>query len=432
MKKYFLFTLGFFAVCFFANAQKQPYETIINGVKVIVQPSGNDIVEIRTIIKGGVQNYPENKAGIESLAMMALTECGTMLRDKNSFKNQLDEVSARVFGYAGKDYATFTMNCIKSDFDTVWPLYIEALTKPKFDGSEFARVKQDAINKLNALESEPDASIDKYAEKVAFAGQDYAKDPDGTVAIINDLKPEETKSYYDSVFTKSRLLIVIVANLDSTELASKLKTFLAGIKPGQPFVLKKSAYSTDQHKFAATAKELSTNYIEGITGGPQPGSKDFTTFSIAMRIFGNRHFLEIRTNHGLSYAPQSWFSGSATSSSRVAVSTTEPNKYIAVFNQLLNKIKKEGFTASEVKNMKTTYLTTFYYQQETNSAQAAVLAANEVLHDNWRRSIELMDEVKNITRSAVNKVFNTYMGNISWVYQGDTKKVNAILFTNNK
>ena len=53
------------------------YDMTINGVKVIVQPSGNDIVVIQTVIKGGVQNYKADKAGIESLAMTALTECGT-------------------------------------------------------------------------------------------------------------------------------------------------------------------------------------------------------------------------------------------------------------------------------------------------------------------------------------------------------------------
>ncbi|RYD89181.1 MAG: hypothetical protein EOP50_17910, partial [Sphingobacteriales bacterium] len=42
-----------------------PYELTVNGVKVIVQPSGNDIVEIRTVIKGGVQNYQASKAGVE-------------------------------------------------------------------------------------------------------------------------------------------------------------------------------------------------------------------------------------------------------------------------------------------------------------------------------------------------------------------------------
>ena len=42
-----------------ASAQtKGSYEMTVSGVKVIVQPSGNDIVEIQTIIKGGVQNYP--------------------------------------------------------------------------------------------------------------------------------------------------------------------------------------------------------------------------------------------------------------------------------------------------------------------------------------------------------------------------------------
>src|ERR1700754_2202552 len=109
------------------KAQKA-YETSVNGVKVIVQPSGNDIVEIQTIIKGGVANYPADKVGIESLAMTALSECGTLKHDKNSFKNELDKVSAAVYGFSGKDYSVVKMNCVKTDFDTVWPLYTEAIT----------------------------------------------------------------------------------------------------------------------------------------------------------------------------------------------------------------------------------------------------------------------------------------------------------------
>ena len=66
----------------------------VDGVKVIVQPSGNDIVEIQTVIKGGVQNYPADKAELNHWPCTALTECGTLKHDKNSFKNQLDKVSA--------------------------------------------------------------------------------------------------------------------------------------------------------------------------------------------------------------------------------------------------------------------------------------------------------------------------------------------------
>src|SRR5262245_15998362 len=116
------------------------YDMTINGVKVIVQLAGNDIVVIQAVIKGGVENYSATKAGIENLAINGLTECGTIKDDKNSFKNKLDKVSAQINGSSGLDYATFSMNCIKSDFATVWPLYVDAMTTPRFDAKEFDRI----------------------------------------------------------------------------------------------------------------------------------------------------------------------------------------------------------------------------------------------------------------------------------------------------
>ena len=106
--------------CLVMAQSNKPYELNINGVKVVVQPSGNEIVVVQTIIKGGVQNYPENKAGIENLATRGLTECGTMNDDKNSFKNKLDKVSAQVSGWSDMDYAGVSLNCIKNDLDKVW------------------------------------------------------------------------------------------------------------------------------------------------------------------------------------------------------------------------------------------------------------------------------------------------------------------------
>ncbi|MEO6453051.1 MAG: hypothetical protein ABIN97_03210, partial [Ginsengibacter sp.] len=159
-KHIFFIILYVFTVTGLAFAQKgKAYDMTIGGVKVIVQPSGNEIVEIQTIIKGGVQNYPANKAGIENLAFTALTECGTARDDKNSFKNKLDKVSAEVGGSTGMDLASFRMNCIRSDFDVVWPLYVDALTTPLFDEKEFERIRQDAINALRAQASQPDYAL---------------------------------------------------------------------------------------------------------------------------------------------------------------------------------------------------------------------------------------------------------------------------------
>ena len=425
-----LLTIFLVSISLLSQAQKKaPYEMNIDGVKVIVQPSGNEIVEIQTIIKGGVQNYPANKAGIESIAITALTECGTLKDDKNSFKNKLDKVSAQMGGNSGMDYASLTMNCIKSDFDIVWPLYVDALTAPRFDKKEFERIKQDAINILKAQASQPDYAIGKMAKETAFSGKNYAKSPEGTEATVSKLTVEETKAYYQSILTKSRLLIVVVGEIEKKILEEKIKTMLAAIARGKPVILKKEMYSPKQNSFKSEKKDLATNYIQAVTGAPLPGTQDFNAFNLGMRIFYDRNFLEVRTNNGLSYAPYSYFDGGLSPSANIGVSTTEPDKYIMVVKNLIDKTKKQGFTRDEVKNMKTTYITSFYYQQETNSAQASSLASNEILHNNWHRALTLNDDLKKVSVADVNKTFNKYITNLTWVYQGDPAKVNPSLYT---
>jgi predicted Zn-dependent peptidase len=429
MKKIFFYVLaGLIPSIVFAQMGK-PYEMNINGVKVIVQPSGNEIVEIVTVIKGGVQNYPANKAGIESLAINALTECGTLKDDKNSFKDKLDKVSAEVGGSTNMDFASFRMNCIETDFDAVWPLYVDAMTIPKFDAKEFDRIKQDAITAIKADESNPDNAIDRMARHVAFTGKNYAKEPQGTVATISTLTPAETKKYYQSIFTRSRLLIVVVGEIDKQKLESSIKAFLSKVPAGAPFVAKKESYNPAVTTIKPLEKELATNYVQGIMSAPLPGTPDYNAFILAMRIFYDKHFLEVRTNHGLSYAPAVWFSQGLTPYANIYVTTTDPNKYIAVARQLIDKMKKEGFKEDDLKDMKATYATNVYSRQETNTAQAAALAANEVLHNNWQRANTIKDDMKKIKAADLNRVFNKYVTNITWVYQGNTKQVDPKLYT---
>jgi zinc protease len=405
------------------------YDMNVNGVKVIVQPSGNEIVVVQTIIKGGVQNYPADKAGIESLAIRALTECGTMKDDKNSFKDKLDKVSAQVNGYSDMDYASFGLNCIRSDFETVWPLYVDAITIPRFDTKEFDRIKDDAINFLRANESTPDYAIGKMAKQTAFAGKNYAKDPQGSVETVTKLTAADTKKYFQSILTRSRLVIVVVGDVERATIENKVKELLAKIPAGVPFKAKKESYSPAANTFKSQQRENATNYVQGITGGPQPGTPDYDAFVLAVRIFANRHFLDIRTKNGLSYAPQVWFSQGSTPYANIAVSTTNPDKYVAVARQLIDKIKNEGFTEEELRNMKTRYLTGIYYRQETNDEQANAIASNEVVNGDWKRAIKIKEDIKKVTLDQLNSSFKKYINNITWVYQGDPKKVNALMYT---
>jgi predicted Zn-dependent peptidase len=420
----------FLLIAFVSNAQeKKPYEMMVNGVKVVVVPSGNEIVQVDMVIKGGLQNYTTDKAGIEKLAMTALTECGTLKRDKNSFKNELDAVEAYMNCFTGRDAARVQLNCIKSDFETVWPLYVEAVTMPKFDAKEFARIKEEALNHIREEESNPDAALQKMAMQTAFKGMDYAKSSNGTIESIQKLTPEATKAYLESILTRSRMFIVIVGDFDKEDLKQKLAAFTAKIPQGKPFVLKRNSYIPQDNTFAPQQKDVATNYIMGISAAPAPDSKEYLAGALASGMFYDKAFLEVRTNNGLSYAPAAGISSGLTPYSYLYVTTKEPDKYIAVARNMVDKLKKEGFPEDDVKNKKNTFTTQQYYRNETNGSLAAMVASAELLRGDWKRAFSLKEDLKPITPDDVNKVFNKYIGKFTWVYQGDPKAVNQKLFT---
>ncbi|HEV7621184.1 MAG TPA: pitrilysin family protein, partial [Flavisolibacter sp.] len=369
------------------------------------------------------------KAGIEKLAMTALTECGTQRDNKNDFKNKLDEVDAKINGYTERDAGHFQLNCIKADLESVWPLYVDALTIPKFDEKEFARIKEEAINYLRQMESNPDASLQKLAMQTAFKGMDYAKFPGGTIENIQKLTALQTKTYFRSILTRSRIFIVVVGDLNKEELQKKMAALIDKISAGKPFELKRSVYIPKENSFAAKQKDVATNYIIGISSAPPANSKDYYPAALASGMFYDKMFLEVRTNNGLSYAPSAYITAGLTPYSAMYVTTKEPDKYIAVARGVVDKIKKDGFPADDVKNMKNTYTTYQYYDNEENSSLCTLVATNELEKGDWHKAFTLKDDLQPITSADVNKVFNKYIGKFTWVYQGDPKKVSPLLFT---
>jgi predicted Zn-dependent peptidase len=426
MKRIFFF---FLLIGTIAHAQTaKPYEMLVNGVKVIVVPSGNDIVQVDMVLKGGVQNYSIKDAGIERMALRALTECGTLKRDKNSFKNSLDEVDAQINGFAGRDVSKVILNCIKSDFETVWPLYVEALTMPKFDAKEFTRIQQEVLTQLRQQESNPDFALQKMAMETVFKGMDYEKMPNGTVGAIEKLTPAATKAYYTQTVTRSRIFFVVVGDISRENLQQKMSALIAKIPQGKPFVLKRATYIPKENQFVAQEKEVATNYIIGISGAPAANSKEYYPALLASRMFYNKAFLEVRTNNGLSYAPSASINTGLTPYSMMYVTTKDPDKYIAVARNMVDKIKQEGFPADDVQNTKNTFTTGFYSTNETNGALASIVGNFEVLQGDWKKAFTLTQDLDKVTPADVNQVFNKYIGKFNWVYQGDPKQVNKTLF----
>jgi len=88
----------------------------------------------------------------------------------------------------------------------------------------------------------------------------------------------------------------------------------------------------------------------------------------------------------------------------------------------VNKVKNQGFSEKELKDMKEGYITSFFMGQETNDTQSMTLGTREVAGD-WRKAESFMSEVEKLTVQDLNAVFKKYSGSINWTYLGKESAV---------
>jgi zinc protease len=50
------------------------------------------------------------------------------------------------------------------------------------------------------------------------------------------------------------------------------------------------------------------------------------------------------------------------------------------------------------------------------------------LQNNWRDALTFKDDVKKVSVADLNRVFNKYITNLTWVYLGNPAQVNEELF----
>ena len=88
----------------------------------------------------------------------------------------------------------------------------------------------------------------------------------------------------------------------------------------------------------------------------------------------------------------------------------------------INKVKNQGFTEKELKDMKESYLTDHFLKLETNSSQTASLGASEMAGD-WRKAESFMTDVEKATIADLNAAFKKYSTAINWTYLGKESAV---------
>ncbi|MGH9915199.1 MAG: M16 family metallopeptidase, partial [Pyrinomonadaceae bacterium] len=275
----------------------------------------------------------------------------------------------------------------------------------------------------------PDSYLQNLQNAVAYTGHPYANDPDGTPASMSRLGLEDVRNYHKKIMETSRLLLVIVGDLNPQDLKGKIAETLGKLPGGNYQPVQPPTLKFDTSTVGVTSRSLPTNYVNGFFVAPSLTSPDIYPMRIAGSILRDRIFDEVRAKRNLSYAPDAFLRSQGSNVGGLYVTAVDANQAVGLMLNEITRLQTEPVTPQLITSIVAQFLTNYYLGQETNSAQAGELGRFELIGGGWRKSQEFFDRLRAVTPADIERVARTYMRNIRFVVLGDPSKIDRSVFT---
>lgn len=404
-------------------------ELDINGLKVLVKRrEGSQTVSVGLFIRGGVENISASNAGVEAFMLNVAGEASV-----NYPRERMRKETARMGTLIGEgvnyDYSSLSMAATRSNFDRSWDIFTDVALRPSFTKEDVARVQSRILASLQDDSDAPDSYLQRLQERVAYAGHPYLNRPEGTAENIGRLTADDLRAYHQKIMQTSRLLLVIVGDLDAAQLKARIADSFGKLPRGDykqqlPPPLSFSASTVD-----VTTRVLKTNYIQGMFTAPPITSPDIYPMRVASSLLRDRVFEEVRVKRNLSYAPDAFLRNQSANIGGLYVTAVDANQAVRVMLNEVNRLQREPIGRDDISAVIAQFLTSYYIGQETNAAQAAELAQHEMIGGGWRNSLVFLERLRAVTPADVQRVSQKYMRNIRFVVLGNPQQIDKSVFT---
>ena len=186
----------------------------VSGIHVILrQNNANNVVAANLYFLGGARQVSEANAGIEPI-LLEVSERGTLHYPKNSLRRAMSRLGSEIVIAPNADWTMFGIRSSTEVFDSTWSIFADRVMRPTLAKSEVNLVKAQYLSGIRQRRDDPDALADYLADSIAFVGHPYSVSVVGNEKSIQALDSAALREYERIQFVTSRVLLVVVGNID--------------------------------------------------------------------------------------------------------------------------------------------------------------------------------------------------------------------------
>jgi len=398
-------------------------EFTVNGVRVILRRNtATDVIAANLFLLGGVQQLTPATQGIEAF-LLAASERGTKRYPKDALRIATNKTGSVISIEPEDDWTVFGLHATRATFDSSWAIFADRVMNPTLDSSAVELVRAQLLAAASQQRLHPDAELRIVADSLMFAGHPYSLSTEGTERSIASISRAALRSYLTTQFVKSRMLLVVVGNVERPRLEQLVAATLAKLPAGNYRWAPPPPVPGDRRALVVESEQLPTNYIIGYYAGPAASSPDYNALRIATAVLSGRFFTEIRSKRNLSYAVDAPFVERAVATGGVYVTTVAPDQALTLMHDEIQELQNELVDPSGLRRLVLQFITDYFLKNETNADQAAFLARAALYEGDYQAANRFVDDLRRVRPEDVRRVARQYMHNFKFVYIGDPSKL---------
>ena len=333
--------------------------SILHGPDVyIVEDHRLPLVSFGIFFPGGRLYETAENSGITEL-MLRTALRGTTQISSADIARRLENAGARIQVINDPDFFGYVVEGLSGRMGQALDVLMAVLQQPKFDPQVVEREKDLQLARIRNLRDDNYAFPVRLFLQTLFGNHSYSRPAVGTEDAVGKLNSDDLRNWFQTNQRKILPLIVIAGDANGTGLIAPLTERLTNVDLAERVISKLPAANPagapgSARETVQSIDRQQTALVYGFPGATLTAADKLPllVFQNIVSGLGGRFFDTIREKQGLAYSVQtanSFFARGGAIYTYTAFSPENENAVRTALEQEIDRIRKNGVTAEEVK-----------------------------------------------------------------------------------